>query len=55
MFMVGELFLPSGSGGLMRYNQEYASNFMLKPSHVVLFVIGIVVVVAVMKIFFPIA
>jgi preprotein translocase subunit Sec61beta len=31
--------LPGGFGGLMRYSEEYESYFMLKPTHVVLFII----------------
>jgi preprotein translocase subunit Sec61beta len=31
--------LPGGFGGLMRYSEEYDSFFMLKPSHVVAFII----------------
>ncbi len=31
--------LPGGFGGLMRYNEEYSSKFMLKPTHVVGFII----------------
>ena len=46
--------MPSGSGGLMRYNQEYNSKLKLKPSHVVLLIIAIIAFVAVLKIFFPI-
>ncbi|NCN86509.1 preprotein translocase subunit Sec61beta [archaeon] len=34
--------LPSGFGGLVNYKEEYASKFMLKPTHVVVFVILIV-------------
>ncbi|MCK5608796.1 preprotein translocase subunit Sec61beta [Candidatus Pacearchaeota archaeon] len=34
--------LPGGFGGLMRYNEEYASRFNLKPTHVILFVVLIV-------------
>ena len=34
--------LPGGFGGLVRYNEEYASKFNLKPSHVIAFVILIV-------------
>ena len=47
--------MPSGMGGLMRYNEEYKSKFMLKPAHVITFIIAILVFVAVLKIFFPIA
>ena len=35
--------MPSGFGGLMRYGEEYASYINLKPSHVILFVAGIIV------------
>ncbi|MBT4165735.1 preprotein translocase subunit Sec61beta [archaeon] len=47
--------MPGAFGGLMRYNEEYKSKFMLKPSHIVGFIIFILVFVAVLKIFFPIA
>lgn len=36
--------LPSGFGGLVSYNEEYASKFMLKPTHVIGFIIMIVAV-----------
>jgi len=38
----GNINMPSGFGGLMRYNEEYASYFNLKPTHVILFVILII-------------
>ncbi|MCK5624414.1 preprotein translocase subunit Sec61beta [Candidatus Pacearchaeota archaeon] len=34
--------MPSGFGGLMRYQEEYASKFNLKPTHVVIFIILII-------------
>ena len=34
--------LPGGFGGLVSYKEEYASKFMLKPTHVVAFVILII-------------
>lgn len=34
--------LPGGFGGLMHYSEEYESNFMLKPSHVVVMIIFMV-------------
>jgi len=34
--------MPGGFGGLMRYNEEYASKFMLKPTYVIGFVIFII-------------
>ena len=35
--------VPSGFGGLMRFNEEYDSIFNLKPTHVIVFVIMIIV------------
>ncbi|MBS3078718.1 preprotein translocase subunit Sec61beta [Candidatus Pacearchaeota archaeon] len=46
--------MPSTGGGLIRYNEEYKSRFMLKPSQVVLFIILIIVFVLILKLFFPI-
>ena len=46
--------MPSGAGGLMRYNEEYKSILKIKPAHVVLFIILIIALLAVLKIFFPI-
>src|SRR3989344_2995999 len=34
--------MPTGFGGLMRFNEEYSSAFSLKPTHVIIFVIFIV-------------
>jgi preprotein translocase subunit Sec61beta len=50
--MADNIFLPSGSGGLMRYSEEYKSKIMLNPSHVVAFIIAVIAFVAVLKIFF---
>jgi preprotein translocase subunit Sec61beta len=53
--MAGEgISMPSGSGGLMRYNEEYNSKFMLKPAHVMIFIILVVAFVVALKIFYPI-
>ena len=30
--------MPSGFGGLMRYQDEYSSKFYLKPMHILLFI-----------------
>jgi preprotein translocase subunit Sec61beta len=46
--------LPSTGGGLIRYNEEYKSKFMLKPVHIVIFIILIIIFVLGLKIFFPI-
>ena len=34
--------LPSGFGGLVSYKEEYESKFMLKPTHVIGFIILVV-------------
>ncbi|MEK6906018.1 MAG: hypothetical protein AABW81_00160 [Nanoarchaeota archaeon] len=34
--------LPGGFGGLVRYNEEYNSKFMLKPIHIVGFIVLII-------------
>lgn len=34
--------LPSGFGGLVNYGEEYASKIMLKPTHIVVFIILII-------------
>lgn len=34
--------LPSGFGGLVRFNEEYDSKFNLKPVHVIVFVAVVV-------------
>jgi preprotein translocase subunit Sec61beta len=35
--------LPAGFGGLTRFKEEYESKINLKPSHIILFVILIVI------------
>jgi preprotein translocase subunit Sec61beta len=35
--------MPSGFGGLVKFKEEYESKFNLKPIHVVIFIILIVV------------
>jgi preprotein translocase subunit Sec61beta len=47
--------MPAGFGGLMRYNEEYETRFKLKPSHVVGFVMLIILFAILLRIFFPIA
>jgi len=44
--------LPGGFGGLMRFNEEYSSIFNLKPMHVILFVILIIIFRISLGIFF---
>ena len=35
--------MPSGYGGLMRYDEEYETKFALKPTHIIAFVVLIIV------------
>ena len=51
--MADNIFLPSGSGGLMRYNEEYKSSLRMSPTHVIVFIIIIIAFVAALKIFWP--
>jgi preprotein translocase subunit Sec61beta len=48
------LQMPGAFGGLMRYDEEYNSRFMIKPAVVIGFVIAIIALVVGLKIFFPI-
>ena len=34
--------MPAGFGGLMRFDEEYESKIMLKPTHVIAFIILII-------------
>jgi preprotein translocase subunit Sec61beta len=47
--------MPGSFGGLMRYDEEYKSKFMLSPAVVIGFIIGIIVLVIALKIFWPIS
>jgi len=45
---------PSGFGGLMRYNEEYASKIKIKPSHILVFIILTILFVTALKLFWPV-
>lgn len=51
--MADKINVPAGFGGLVRYGEEYESRLKLKPEHVVIFIILVVVLVTVLKIFWP--
>jgi preprotein translocase subunit Sec61beta len=40
---MADVNLPSGTGGIVRFKEEYKSKFALKPTHVIVFVVLIVV------------
>ncbi len=44
--------MPGGFGGLMRYNSEYKSNFMFKPSSVIAMIIFFAIVAIALNIYF---
>ncbi|MBU3913160.1 MAG: preprotein translocase subunit Sec61beta [Nanoarchaeota archaeon] len=46
--------LPTGSGGLMRYNEEYESKLKLKPTHVIIYIIIVILFTLALNIFWPI-
>jgi preprotein translocase subunit Sec61beta len=46
--------MPGAFGGLMRYDEEFKSRFMLSPAQVIGLLIVIAVFVVAMKFFFPI-
>ena len=50
-----KIHMPGVFGGLMRYDEEYESRFMLDPKMVIGFVIAVILLVIILKIFFPIA
>ena len=47
--------MPGFFGGLMRYDEEYNSRFMLSPTVVIGFIIVIIVAVVALKLFWPIS
>ena len=49
-----KISMPGAFGGLMRYDEEYRSRFMITPGQVVGFVITIIVLVVAMKLFWPV-
>lgn len=53
--MAGEgLNIPSGSGGLIRYGEDYNSRLKLKPEHVVILIVLVIAFVTGLKLFLKI-
>ena len=44
--------MPAGFGGLMRFDEEYASKINLKPTHVIAFIILIIAFRVFLGVFF---
>lgn len=49
-----KIHMPGAFGGLMRYDEEYTSKFMLSPSHVIGFIIAIIVFVLALSLLWPV-
>ncbi len=49
-----KISMPGGMGGLVRYDSEYKSRFMIGPMQVVAFIALVIVVVILFRIFFPV-
>jgi preprotein translocase subunit Sec61beta len=49
-----KISMPGGFGGLMRYDEEYESKFMLKPQHVIVFLVVLMLLVIALKLFWPV-
>ena len=50
-----QIQMPGVFGGLMRYDSEYLSKFMISPKVVVGYVIAIILFVVVLRVFFPVS
>ena len=50
-----KIHMPGAFGGLMRYDEEYNSRFMLSPIQVVGIIIGVIILIIGLKIFWPIS
>lgn len=49
-----KISMPGAFGGLMRYDSEYKSKFIITPTQVVGFIIITIIFVLALKLFFPI-
>ena len=49
-----KIHMPGAFGGLMRYDEEYQSRFMLSPAQIIGFLVAILVFVLALKFLFPI-
>mgnify|MGYP001557918633 CR=1 FL=1 len=50
-----KISMPGAFGGLMRYDEEYQSRFMISPTQVVGFIVAIMIFVIALKLFWPAA
>jgi preprotein translocase subunit Sec61beta len=47
-----QIQMPGVFGGLMRYDEEYSSRFMMNPQSVIVFVVLVIVLILGLKFFF---
>ncbi|MBI5072284.1 preprotein translocase subunit Sec61beta [Candidatus Woesearchaeota archaeon] len=45
--------MPSGTGGLVRYFDEYKSKISIQPLHIIVFIILLILIVILLQIFGP--
>ena len=45
MAKTNKINMPSGMGGLTRYFDDYTSNFVFKPGHVIIMVVVVIVII----------
>ncbi len=50
-----KISMPGAFGGLMRYDEEYESKFIFTPMQIMGFLIGIVLFVILLKLFWPVS
>lgn len=50
-----KISLPGSSGGLVRFDEEYKSRFMISPTAVIAFIVIVILLVIALKIFMPVA
>jgi preprotein translocase subunit Sec61beta len=47
-----QMSIPSGMGGLMRFNEEYPSKLRISPEQVIIFVVLVIIGMTILKIAF---
>jgi len=50
-----KIHMPGVFGGLMRYDSEYTSKFMVSPAQIIGFIVLIILFVLALKLFWPIS
>ncbi|HLC53231.1 MAG TPA: preprotein translocase subunit Sec61beta [Candidatus Nanoarchaeia archaeon] len=50
-----KISMPGSFGGLLRFDEEYKSRFMLSPVHVLVYIFLIILFVVVLKVIWPVS